>query len=262
MSDSLELRRRMLAGERLLGTFIKLPAAPAVEVIAAAGFDFVVIDAEHAPLGRAEVDHLLLAAKAARIPALVRVSPVTAATISAALDDGAAGIVAPHIASAQAARALARAARFRGGGRGYSGTTRSAGYGAAGMAETIAAADAATSVVAQIEDAEALDVLDAIMAEPGLDVIFLGRADLAVALGASGVDHPAVTSAVERIAASARAAGKPLMAFTTGTTEMDALLALGVTVFVVGSDQGFIAQQARAVCADWRGSPGRVGARR
>jgi staphyloferrin B biosynthesis citrate synthase len=262
MSDSLEFRRRLLAGERLLGTFIKLPAASSVEVVAAAGFDFIVIDAEHAPLGRAEIDHLLLAAKAVRIPALVRVSPATAATISAALDDGAAGIVAPHVASVQAARALAAAARFRGGGRGYSGSTRAAGYGAAGMAETIAAADASTSVVAQIEDAEALEVLDSIMAEPGLDVIFLGRADLAVALSASGVDHPAVASAVERIAACARAAAKPLMAFMTSANEMEALSALGVTVFVVGSDQSFIAQQARAVCATWRGSPGQVGARR
>ena len=120
------------------------------------------------------------------------------------LDCGATGVLVPHVATAARARDVAAACRYQGGRRGYSGSPRHAGYGASGMWKTVEAADAATTVIAQIEDPEALDEIDAIAAVDGIDALFIGRGDLAVALGAKSSDAPEVRRAVERIAQAAR----------------------------------------------------------
>ena len=197
MADPTMLRSRLLAREHLIGTFVKTPTTHATEILGALGFDFVVIDEEHAPFDRMATDAALLAARAAGTAALVRVQSAT--SILSVLDCGATGVLVPHVASAARAREVAATCRYQGGRRGYSGSPRHAGYGATGMWKTVEAADAATTVIAQIEDPEALDEIDAIAAVDGIDALFIGRGDLAVALGAKSSDAPEVRSAVERI---------------------------------------------------------------
>ena len=181
MADPPLLRRRLLAREHLIGTFVKTPTTHATEILGALGFDFVVIDEEHAPFDRMATDTALLAARAAGTAALVRVQNAT--SILSVLDCGATGVLVPHVASAARAREVAATCRYQGGRRGYSGSPRHAGYGATGMWKTVEAADAATTVIAQIEDPEALDEIDAIATVDGIDALFIGRGDLAVALG-------------------------------------------------------------------------------
>src|SRR5207245_2740228 len=105
---------------------------------------------------------------------------------------------------------VARAARYRGGRRGYSGSPRAARYGGTPMWKHVDAADAATTVIAMIEDPEALDEIDAIAQVDGLDGVFIGRGDLTVALNAPANDAPVVQRAVERISAAMRAVNKPV----------------------------------------------------
>ena len=90
----------------------------------------------------------------------------------------------------------------RPGGRGYAGSSRAARYGLASMTEHRAASAARTVVIAQIEDVEALDELDAIASTPGLDALFVGRIDLTVALDAASPDAPEVIAAVDRVIAA------------------------------------------------------------
>jgi len=99
-----EFRRRFLTGEVLLGTFLKTPTGHATEVLGHVGFDFVVIDQEHAPFDRGTIDLALLAARAAGIAGIVRVAEPTAAKLLAVLDDGAAGVLVPHVSSPGKAR--------------------------------------------------------------------------------------------------------------------------------------------------------------
>jgi 2-keto-3-deoxy-L-rhamnonate aldolase RhmA len=238
MADPTIFRSRLLAGEHLVGTFVKTPTTHATEILGAVGFDFVVIDEEHAPFDRMATDAALLAARAAGIAALVRVQ--SPASILSVLDCGATGVLVPHVATPERARETAGACRYRGGHRGYSGSPRHAGYGASGMWKTVEAADATTTVIAQIEDPEALDHIDAIAAVEGIDALFIGRGDLAVALGAKSSDAPELRSAVERIGRAARAAGKPVCVFVGGREEAAWLQSQGATAFVVSSDQGFI----------------------
>lgn len=238
MADPTAFRSRLLAREHLIGSFVKTPTTHATEILGAVGFDFVVIDEEHAPFDRVATDAVLLAAKATGIAALVRVQ--SPASILSVLDCGATGVLVPHVATPDRARETAAACRYRGGHRGYSGSPRHAGYGATGMWTTIEAADTATTVIAQIEDPEALDEIDAIAAVDGIDALFIGRGDLAVALGAKSSDAPEVRSAVERIGKAARAVGKPVCVFVGGQEEASWLQVQGATAFVVASDQGFI----------------------
>ena len=246
-----DFRARLLRREAVVGTFIKTPSSHTTEVVASAGLDFVIIDQEHGPFDRVTTDRALLAARGAGVPALVRVPSADPAGILAALDDGATGILVPHIANAEAARAIVRAARYGGGRRGFSNTTRAGGYGGAGVWEHVHACDAGTVVLAAIEDPEALECLDDIARVDGLDGFFIGRGDLTVSLGAQSPQSAPVRSAAERIAAAAVAHGKPVCAHvgTLSADEVTWLRAIGVSLFVVASDQGLLRQAASSVAA-------------
>lgn len=247
-------RQRLLAGDALLGTFIKTPAVHAVEVAGAAGLDFVVIDQEHAPFDRVTVDALILAGRAAGIPVVVRVQGGEARDILPPLDGGAQGVLVPHVDSAQRAHDVVAESRYRGGRRGFSNSSRAGGYGQLGFQQHVAAGDAACAVMAMIEDVAALAGLDAIMAVPGLDAVFIGRGDLSCALGAESTAAPPVVRATEQIAIAVRRAGKTLCAHVDRTDSSDVawLRGLGVSVFVVASDQGLMRRAAMQAVAEFR----------
>src|SRR5215472_7585724 len=114
-------RQRLAAGQHLVGTFIKTPTTHATEILGALGFDFIVIDDEHAPFDRIAIDTLLLAARAVGTAGLVRVASSDASYLLSVLDCGATGVLVPHVASAAKAREVAAACRYR-GKRGYSGS--------------------------------------------------------------------------------------------------------------------------------------------
>lgn len=233
-------RDRFRSGDILLGTVIKTPAAHAIEIFGDLGFDFVMLDGEHAPFDRAALDLTLLAARAARVDAIVRVADGTATQILAALDIGATGVMVPHVATPAIAREVAACCRYRGGRRGFANTTRAGRYGGAGIAEHAKNADATTTAIAMIEDPEALEHIDAIATTEGIDGLFLGRGDLAVAMGETAMDSAKVRVATETITAAARKAGKALCAFAMSVPDAQWLQSLGVTTLMISSDHGFI----------------------
>ncbi|MCO5066702.1 MAG: aldolase/citrate lyase family protein [Rhizobiaceae bacterium] len=244
-------RQRLLAGARLVGTFIKTPTVHPTEIICSVGFDFVVIDAEHAPFDRCATDLALLAARASNVAGLVRVAEPTAASLLAALDDGAAGVLIPHVSSPEKARDVVGACRYRGGRRGFSNSPRAGNYGALGFWDHVDRQDEAVAVIGMIEDPEALDQLDAIMAVEGLDAVFIGRGDLTVALGAAGMESPETMAATGKICEAAKRRGKPICMMVAGTPDAKRFHALGATAFIVSSDQGLLRQSATKVIAEF-----------
>lgn len=237
-------RQRFLAGEILVGTFVKTPNTHPVEILGQSGFEFVVIDEEHAPWDRVAIDGALLAARASGTAGIVRVAEPSAAKILAVLDDGATGVLVPHVSSAAKAAEIAKACRFRGGRRGFSNTTRAGGFGAVGVWPHVDAQDGHVTFIAMIEDPEALDEIDAIVATEGLDGVFIGRGDLTVALGAPAMDAPQIMSACETIIAAAKRVGKPVAMMVAGADDARRFNAMGATTFIVASDQGFMRQAA------------------
>jgi len=244
-SPSERFRERLRARELLLGTFIKTPAPHAVEVMGSAGLDFVVIDQEHAPFDRVTLDILILAGKAAGIAVLVRVPGGEARDILPALDCGAQGVLVPHVDSPDRARHIVDEARYA-GRRGFTNSSRAGDYGAVGFQEHVAASDARTAVLAMVEDVAALPVLAQIVGVEGLDAVFIGRGDLSIALGVDSPSAAPVVAATEKIAAAARVAGKALCAHVdrVDSREMPWLRSLGVTAFIVSSDQGLMRRAA------------------
>ncbi|RVT41996.1 HpcH/HpaI aldolase family protein [Sphingobium algorifonticola] len=245
------LKQRIAAGEALFGTFLKTPAPMLVEVLATAGIDLLCLDAEHAPFDRAAIDACIHAARAAHLPVIVRTQTAAHEHILNALDCGADGVLLPHIRSAAEAQAAARAAHYGPGGRGYAGSSRAAGYGLSGMADHRTASAARTVVIAQIEDIEALADIDAIAAVDGIDALFVGRIDLTVALEANSPDDPAVLAAVDRILAAGTATGRPVGMFVPRNADVAQWREKGATLFLQGSDHGFLragAAAARIAC--------------
>lgn len=243
-------RQRFMAGERLIGTFIKTPATHPIEIIGAVGFEFVVIDEEHAPWDRVTIDAALLAARASGTAGIVRVAEPTAARVLSVLDDGATGVLVPHVSSAAKAREIASACRYRGGRRGFSNTTRAGGFGAVGVWDHVKAQDDSVTFIAMIEDPEALDEIDAIVATEGLDGVFIGRGDLTVALGAPAMDAPIIIDACNKIIAASRKAGKPVSMMVANADDARRFGEMGATTFIVASDQGFMRQAALKAYGD------------
>jgi len=254
-SSPQDFRARLRSREPLLGTFIKTPTVQPVEICAAAGLDFVVIDQEHAPFDIVTIDTMILAGRAAGIPVLVRVPGSESRDILPVLDCGAQGVLVPHVDSGARAHEVVAESRYRGGRRGFTNSSRAGRYGGAGFIEHVTASDAACAVMAMVEDPAALEVLPAIMATPGLDAVFIGRGDLATALAVDSTSAPPVIEATERIAAAARAAGRAMCAHVDRTDSPDIawLRGLGVTAFLVASDLGLMRRATAQQLAQFRG---------
>lgn len=244
------LKARIAAGDALLGTFVKTPHPHIVEVLATCGLDCLALDAEHAPFDRRDLDLCIMAGREA-IPIVVRTPDSSAESILNALDCGAEGVLVPHVRSAQVAREVAAAAHY-GKGRGYAGSTRAARYGLASMAEHKRGSAATSTVIAQIEDAEALDEIDAIAAVEGIDALFIGRIDLTISLGCDGPDDPLVVAACERIVAACVAARRPVGMFLPRAGDVPQWRARGASLFLLGSDHSFM----RGGAASLRASAG------
>ena len=243
-------RKRLVAGEILKGTFIKTPTGHATEIFGDLGFDFVIIDEEHAPFDRRSIDDALLAARAAGIAGLVRVSSGTPANLLSVLDCGAAGVLVPHVASVERAREVASACRYRRGSRGFSNSPRAGRYGGLNLSQHIEQGDTITTVIAQIEDPHALGCVDDIARVEGIDALFVGRGDLAAAMGEASVEASPVREASERIAKAAIAAGKPVLFFVGSLADASAMRQLGGSAFVYASDQSLMRQAAAKALDD------------
>jgi len=246
-----DFRRRLLAGDLLIGTFIRTPHASVVEVLGHSPLDCVCLDAEHAPFDRTALDAAILAARASSLPALVRIHEP--AEVLTALDLGATGVLVPHVSSLDIARRAALSARYVPGGRGYAGSTRAAGYTTRSMTEIIDEANRTVAVIAQIEDAAALEHLDAIASVEGLDALFIGRNDLTVSLGARSPSDSQVVDAVRAIHSAAQRHKRPLGMFASTVEEAGQWAAKGVSFFLLASDQQCMLQGVRDLVAGMRG---------
>ncbi len=251
MSPASLFKRRLSAREPMLGTFVKTPSPMICEVLGRADLDVICLDAEHSPFDRGDIDACLLACQRVGKPALVRVPSAHPEHILNALDCGATGILAPHVSSREAAEALVANGRY-GKGRGYAGSTRAAGYGARTLAEHLSESANDVTLIAQLEDAAVLDELDRVLTTPGMDAFFIGRADLAVSLGATGLSEPVVISAVTDICRRGAAHGVIIGLFTADLTEISHWRSLGASLFLLSSDHSMMLTGAAALAASVR----------
>jgi 4-hydroxy-2-oxoheptanedioate aldolase len=198
------LATRIASDDTVYGLIVKMPSPAIVELAGYAGFDFVVIDTEHGTADNSELEHHLRAADSAGISVLVRIGSNDPLPILRVLDAGAAGVIVPHVSSANDAQAAARAAHYPPAGtRGLAVSTRAGRHGTAQLQQHLAEAAAKTIVVAQAEDKDAVKHSAEIAATAGVNAVWIGPSDLSLSLGLPGqLDHPEVLTAIDQIAAN------------------------------------------------------------
>jgi 4-hydroxy-2-oxoheptanedioate aldolase len=217
------IKDKINRGEVALGVSLMFPSPQLVEMLAYAGFDWVLIDCEHGSIGPADVEVMAMAADASGIAAIARPRSNAAADIQLVLDRGVSGVQIPHINTrADAERAVAAVKFGPGARRGLAAGTRPDRWGlGARMPDFAAQANAQSLVCVQIEDQEAVANIDEILKVDDIDVFFIGPSDLSQSMGHPGAPNaPPVAQAIERTLAAIRAAGKaPGMPATTETLE-------------------------------------------
>jgi 4-hydroxy-2-oxoheptanedioate aldolase len=237
-------RARVAGGETLTGAFVNLGAPLTAEIMAIAGFDWLVIDLEHG----AGDEHTLagqLQALPSSTAAIVRVEGLDSARVLHALDLGADGVLLPRLRTADDARACVGYCRYA-GSRGVARYNRGWHWGLG--TRSLAEADAEVVCAVQVETAEALAAVDEIAAVDGVDVLFVGPSDLAHALGLScPPDDPELLTHVRRVADAARAHGKAAGMLVATVEQARRYRELGFTFLGCGSDGSLLASAARGV---------------
>lgn len=194
------------------GMFITLKDPAMVEIVGYAGYDFAIIDLEHSALDLSTMEHMIRAAKIVEISSIVRVPQDDYATILRALEAGADAVMFPHLITREQAEKIVQMSKYYPiGGRGLDPTTRVAKYGNVSMAEHMEQQNKRVQIIGMIEDKEALEHLDDILAVEGLDSLFIGTSDLSSSFGLPGqVKHPQIQEAIRLILDKANQAGVPV----------------------------------------------------
>ncbi|MCA9928778.1 MAG: hypothetical protein KC419_09885 [Anaerolineales bacterium] len=240
---SLSFREKLIHQEQLVGTIVTLPAPAVAELLSQIGFDWLFIDAEHAPLSPADVQILLQAAKPT--PCLVRIPELNGRAVKQVLDSGAAGIIAPMVNTAVSAAQIVQWAKYPPVGTRSVGIARAQGYGQR-FQEYVANANDETAVVVQIEHIDAVHNIAAIVAVPGVDAIFLGPYDLSASLGKPGrVQDAEVTNAITHVEHICREVNIPMGIFGMRGEGLRPFIQRGYSLLTVGIDTVLLGNAAK-----------------
>lgn len=198
------LRRRMRAGETLIGSWINSGSPIVAELMAACGFDFLCVDVEHSAVDLPQAQQLFQAIRSGRpdCAAIVRLHGVDYAFVKRYLDAGARGLVAPLVRTRAEAELLVQAAKYPPAGLRGVGFCRANAYGLR-IADECARANDDVFLAVQIEHIDAVRNIDAILGVPGIDAVFIGPYDLTASMGITAqFEHPDYLAAREIILAA------------------------------------------------------------
>lgn len=245
-------RSDLLAGRRLIGCWLSLASPITTEIVGIAGFDWLLLDAEHAPNNVPTLVPQLMALKDSASAPIVRPPWNDAVVVKQLLDAGFHNFLIPFVESAEQARAAVAATRYPPQGiRGVSVSQRSNRYGS--VAGYLAGINEQITVIAQIESRAGVAAAAGIGAVDGIDCLFIGPSDLAAAYGHLGdANHPEVQDAIAEVVAAARAAGKPSGILAPVEADARRYLAMGITFVGVGSDLGVLRTNSQALADKYR----------
>jgi 4-hydroxy-2-oxoheptanedioate aldolase len=226
---------------RLVGLFVKLPTMEGIETIASAGYDFVIIDMEHAPLGVETVYRMIVTAERSGMGAIVRVRGHDSATGAMFLDAGASGVLIPHSSPYEEAKKLITDMVFPPHGhRGAGGGGRATQWSLDGPEEYRRGGDEGVIRVPMIEDPEAVDDIDNILGIHGVDAAFIGQGDLTQTLG----DREQAQGLVDRAIEACVARGIPACITAYGD-DIEARFKQGFKWLAIGADTGMFARTVK-----------------
>ena len=205
-----EMKAAMLAKTPMVGVSMMFSSPQLVEMIAALGFDWVLLDCEHGSIDLSNLEVMAIAAKAAGITAIARPPSNSPIDIMRVMDRGVDGVQVPHIKCQEEAKAAVESVKFHPlGNRGLAMGTRPSNYGiGVELGQYSKTSNLDSIVVLQIEDREAIENLDEILSVADVDVFFVGPSDLSQSLGHPGkANEPPVSTAIKEIFKSIADAG-------------------------------------------------------
>jgi 4-hydroxy-2-oxoheptanedioate aldolase len=245
-------KRALKAGKAQIGLWSTLSSNYSVEVIAGAGYDWILLDTEHSPSELENVLTQLQAAAPYPTHPVVRVPWNDMVTMKRMLDIGAQSILIPYVSTAEEAKAAVSYTRYPPQGvRGVAGTTRASRFGR--VKDYAKRAHEEICVLVQVENQEGLNNIEAIAAVEGVDGVFIGPADLHASLGHMGeITNPKVLPVIDEAIRRIRKCGKAPGILTPGEEHAKRQLKEGALFVAVGSDLGLLARGAEALLAKFK----------
>lgn len=243
-------KRRLLAGEQLVGIWMSSVSPLLSEMISLVGYDWMLFDTEHAPVDVAGVMPLLQAATTGASASVVRPAWNDKVLIKRHLDQGAQTLLVPFVETAEEAAAAVAAMRYPPAGvRGVAGSTRASRFGLA--SDYLRRANEEVCLLVQIETGAALARLEDIAAVDGVDGVFIGPSDLAASLGHLGnPGHADVQAALRDALTRLKAVGKPAGILATNQADAQRYLDWGYDFVAASVDTGLLMQAARGLLAN------------
>ena len=247
-------KRALARGKPQIGLWSSLSSNYTVEVIAGAGFDWILLDSEHSP---ADIENLLTQLQAAApypTHPVVRIPWNDMVTIKRVLDIGAQSLLVPYVSTAAEAKAAVSYTRYPPAGvRGVAGTTRATRFGR--IADYARRAHEEICLLVQVETQGALDNIEAICGMDGVDGVFIGPADLHASLGHPGeIANPKVKPMIDEAIRRIRKSGKAPGILTPNEADARHWLDCGALFVAVGADVGILARGAEALAAKFKKS--------
>jgi 2-dehydro-3-deoxyglucarate aldolase len=245
-------RQDLIARKQLIGCWASLGSPVTTEVLGVAGFDWILLDAEHAPNDVLTLVPQLMALKDSVSAPVVRPPWNDTVVIKRLLDAGFHNFLVPFVENAEEARRAVAATRYPPAGvRGVSVSQRSNRYGS--VPDYFSLVNDNIAVMVQIESRAGVAAAAGIAAVDGVDGLFIGPSDLAAAygyLGAAG--HPEVQQAMVQVFAAAKAAGKPVGILAPVEADARRYMEMGATLVAVGSDLGVLRMATQALKDKYR----------
>jgi 4-hydroxy-2-oxoheptanedioate aldolase len=243
------LKKALQDGKVVFGPFLKFTDPAVVEIMGFAGFDFVIIDAEHGPISMQNAQNMIRAAEIVNITPVIRVGNNDEALILRALDIGAQGIEIPQINSKpDAVRAVKSVKYSPQGERGVCRYVRAANYSSMNKFEYFKSANNETMIIAHIEGVEGINNLDEILSVSGIDVIFIGPYDLSQSLGIPGqVNNSLVVEKMKEVVLKCKQNKVAVGTFADDVETAKSWVSLGVQYMSFSVDVGILYEVCKQI---------------
>jgi 2-dehydro-3-deoxyglucarate aldolase len=241
-------RQALLDRERLIGCWAALTGAVSTEVLGYVGFDWLLLDGEHAPNDLGSLAAQIMALKDSDSAPVVRPEWADPVTLKRMLDLGAHNLLLPFIETADQARTAVEATRYPPHGtRGVAVAHRSNRYGM--RKDYFSKINDNIAVLVQIETARAIQNVEEIAQVPGVDALFIGPSDLSASLGHFlQPTHEVVQQAIARVVEVGKKFGKSVGILAPVPADAERYLEIGINVVAVGADIGLLREASRALC--------------
>lgn len=245
-------RKKLLSSKTLIGTVVTQPNPAMAEILAAVGFDWLWIDAEHSPMEMTDIQGILQAVEN-RCACVVRVPTSNEVYIKKALDIGAPGIIAPHVDTVEIAERVVKWAKYPPIGERSIGVARAHGYGL-DIAGYMNSANDQLAIIVQIEHVKGAQDIERILDVEGVDAVLIGPYDLSGSLGKPGeIDDPEVQTYIKRVREASLARKKPIGIIGISVDAAKLFLDQGYSLIAVGIDTIIFGHAARDIVAEMKG---------